>query len=92
MKTTTYTPEEEKLVNYIENDNPQSIPNVEDEINAITQIVKDNVQNKKQVNFRMLESDLEKLKSKSLVEGMPYQTLLSSIIHKFLNGTLIYKT
>ena len=51
MKTTTYTPEEEKLINHIENENPQSIPNLEDEIDAITQIVKENVQKRKQINF-----------------------------------------
>jgi len=57
-------------------------------MNFITNIVKENVSRKKQVNFRILESDLEKLKTKALIDGIPYQTLLNSIIHKFLNGSL----
>jgi len=91
MKPTDYTKEELELVNYIENKSPKSVANVKDEISLITNIVKENVQKKKQVNFRILESDLEKLKSRALVDGIPYQTLLNSIVHKFLNGTMSYK-
>ena len=57
----------------------------------IGQIIKHKINSKKQVNFRINENDLEKLKSRALVEGIPYQTLLNSIIHKFLNGNLIPK-
>ncbi|HIP59424.1 MAG TPA: antitoxin [Campylobacterales bacterium] len=92
MKTTQYTEEELEIVDYIENSNPQSIPNLKEEMELITNIVSENVQKKKQVNFRLLESDLEKLKTKALIEGIPYQTLLSSIVHKFVNGTMISKT
>ena len=92
MKTTQYTEEELEIVDYIENSNPQRIPNLKEEMELITNIVSENVQKKKQVNFRLLESDLEKLKTKALIEGIPYQTLLSSIVHKFVNGTMISKT
>ena len=90
MKDIEYTSEELELLEYMET-NPKSVPNVEDEIFRITNIVKENVQKRKQVNFRLNESDLEKLKSKALIDGIPYQTLLNSIVHKFLNGTLVYK-
>lgn len=88
MKNIKYTSEELELVQYLES-NPDSIDNVKQEIKNITNIFKENREKRKQVNFRLLENDLEKLKSRALVEGIPYQTLLSSIIHKFLNGTLI---
>ena len=91
MKKTTYTPEELELVEYMET-NPKSVPNVEDEIRNITKIFKENREKRKQVNFRINQNDLEKLKSRALVEGIPYQTLLNSIVHKFLNGTLVSKT
>jgi len=91
MKKTNYSSEELEIVDYIENSNPQSISNLKEEKELLKSIVKDNVQKKKQVNFRLLESDLEKLKTRALVEGIPYQTLLSSIIHKFLNGNLTPK-
>jgi predicted DNA binding CopG/RHH family protein len=91
MKKNNYTPEELEIVNYIESGKAKSVDNLEEEKALLKQIVKDNTQKKKQVNFRLLESDLEKLKTKALIEGIPYQTLLSSIIHKFLNGNLTPK-
>jgi predicted DNA binding CopG/RHH family protein len=91
MKKNNYTPEELEIVNYIESGKAKSIDNLEEEKALLKQIVKDNTQKKKQVNFRLLESDLEKLKTKALIEGIPYQTLLSSIIHKFVNGNLTPK-
>ena len=43
----------------------------------------------KNVNIRISEYDLEKVKQKSAGEGLPYQTLISSIIHKYVAGTLV---
>ncbi len=40
------------------------------------------------MNIRIAKRDLDRLKSKALEEGMPYQTLVSSIIHKYLTGKL----
>lgn len=91
MKDIKYTPEEQELVEYMET-NPTSVPNVKDRIAFIKNAVKEDLNTKKQVNFRINQNDLEKLKSKALVEGIPYQTLLNSIVHKFLNGTLVAKT
>jgi hypothetical protein len=33
--------------------------------------------------------DLEKVKQKSAAEGLPYQTLISSVIHKYITGKLV---
>lgn len=43
----------------------------------------------KRVNIRISERDLRELQRISLREGLPYQTLISSTLHKFINGTLI---
>ncbi len=37
----------------------------------------------KNINLRLTERDLNKLKSKAIEEGIPYQTLAASILHKF---------
>ncbi len=34
------------------------------------------------ISLRLQKSDLERLKAKALQEGMPYQTLINSILHK----------
>lgn len=37
----------------------------------------------KNINIRLSEKDLQKLKRKAMEEGLPYQTLASSVLHKF---------
>jgi predicted DNA binding CopG/RHH family protein len=43
----------------------------------------------KRLNIRISERDLTELQRKAVTEGLPYQTYLSSIIHKFLSGKLV---
>ncbi|MCK5123535.1 MAG: hypothetical protein KAQ87_05325 [Candidatus Pacebacteria bacterium] len=37
----------------------------------------------KNINIRLSEKDLQKIKSKAVSKGLPYQTLLSSLIHQY---------
>ena len=46
----------------------------------------------KRVNIRISGRDLELLQERALVEGLPYQTLMSSVLHKYVNGTLVDKS
>ena len=46
---------------------------------------------KKSINLRIRKFDLEQLKRRAKIEGLPYQTLLSSVIHKFVTDQLIDK-
>ena len=41
------------------------------------------------INIRLADDDISKLKSLAEQEGMPYQTLIGSILHKFVNGVLV---
>lgn len=40
----------------------------------------------KRINIRMSERDLKKIKAKAVEEGIPYQSLISMLIHKFNEG------
>ena len=42
----------------------------------------------KRVNIRISKMDLELLQEKALIEGLPYQTLMSSVLHKYVTGRL----
>ncbi len=42
----------------------------------------------KSVTFRVNAWDIDRLKARAVQEGIPYQTLLSSIVHKYVSGTL----
>ena len=41
------------------------------------------------LNIRISARDLSELQRRAVREGLPYQTFVSSIIHKFINGTLV---
>ena len=43
----------------------------------------------KNINIRISAYTIEKVKQKSAEEGIPYQTLISSIIHKYITGKLV---
>ena len=42
----------------------------------------------KRINIRISSRDLEALQRRALEEGIPYQTLVSSILHKYASGGL----
>ncbi len=45
----------------------------------------------KRVNIRISEKDLMGIQKRAIEEGIPYQTLMSSILHKYLAGALVEK-
>ena len=51
----------------------------------------DKANTKKNISLRFNENDLELLKHRADSEGLPYQTLLSSIVHKFVSDQLVDK-
>lgn len=42
----------------------------------------------KRINIRMTERDLKRIQAKAIEEGLPYQSLISMLIHKFNEGKL----
>ncbi len=88
MNTTHYDPEELEILEYIENGNPQSVPDLAEEMQRMRLSVAHKITKRKPVNLRILESDLAKLKSQALQQGIPYQTLIGSILHRYVNGDL----
>lgn len=43
----------------------------------------------KRVNIRLSSSDLKDIQVKALEEGIPYQTLIASVLHKYVTGKLV---
>ena len=41
------------------------------------------------INVRISKRDVEALKTKALEEGIPYQTLVTSILHKYVTGKIV---
>ncbi len=42
----------------------------------------------KRINIRISSRDLRSLQKRALEEGIPYQTLVSSVLHKYVSGSL----
>lgn len=82
------TKEENEIIEYIENGDAKSVPNVEDEISRYTKIAKDCTKKKKAISLRLLESDLYLLKQKALNKGINYQNLIQSLIHQYLHDNI----
>ncbi|MBI3319881.1 MAG: antitoxin [Candidatus Omnitrophica bacterium] len=43
------------------------------------------------VNIRLSQIDLKGIQTKAFEEGLPYQTLISSVLHKYVTGSLVGK-
>lgn len=48
----------------------------------------ENYKKKKAVTVRIYERTLRDLKVRAMQEGIPYQTLLTSVLHKYVTGQL----
>lgn len=42
----------------------------------------------RRVNIRLSSGDLQDIQAKALAEGLPYQTLIASVLHKYVTGRL----
>jgi predicted DNA binding CopG/RHH family protein len=42
----------------------------------------------RRLNIRLSSKDLEAIQKRALAEGLPYQTLISSLLHKYATGRL----
>lgn len=47
------------------------------------------IENKKMVTMRLEGNDISRIKEEAKNQGLPYQSLIGSILHKYLNGTLV---
>ncbi|MGR3317757.1 MAG: CopG family antitoxin [Candidatus Anammoxibacter sp.] len=49
----------------------------------------DNAVNKRSITLRINDNDLEKIKFEAEKDGLPYQTLISSVLHKYITHQLV---
>lgn len=83
MKHFELDPEEKQILEDIEKGEFRSVKNLEQEIERYRQYALATLSKTKNINIRISEKVLNKLKVKAAEEGIPYQTLVSSILHKF---------
>jgi len=84
--------EENELLDSVEREEWVTIPDVREKVKCYKEYAQATFRKDKRVNIRISEKDLVKLQRRALKEGLPYQTLISSILHKFITGQLEEKS
>ncbi len=85
------TTEEKDILESFESGDWESVDNKEQEIRKYQQFAETTHTKDKRINIRISSKNLDAIQKKALEEGIPYQTLISSILHKYVNGRLVEK-
>ena len=78
--------EEKVLMEAIENDELIPIENETELKEKILFAARNTGKKDQRMNIRMSKTDMDRLKTRALQEGVPYQTLVSSVLHKYLHN------
>lgn len=74
---------EKKVLEAYEKGKLKTVPNAKKEIARYRAYAKASLDKTKNINIRISERDLFKVKALALEKGLPYQTLISSIVHQY---------
>lgn len=83
--------EEQDMILSLENEKWQQVENVEEEKEKALMAAKNTIKKDKRINLRLTQKDYYQIQLKAIEEGIPYQTLISSVIHKYLNGAFVQR-
>lgn len=87
MSNSKLSKEEKALLESVESGNYESVL-TESRRKELESIASNTFKKDKRINIRISNRDLVAIQSRASEEGMPYQTLVSSIIHKYISGSL----
>ncbi len=69
----------------------KSVKNLKKEIERHRGYARQTLKKDKRINIRISSMVLDEIQTRAIEDGMPYQTLISSILHRFATGRLIEK-
>ncbi len=79
--------EEQELLGSVESGAWRSVPDLDREKKLLKEYARNTLEKTKNVNLRLSLKTVIRLKAKAVEEGIPYQTLASSVLHKYANST-----
>ena len=88
MNTLKLDSEEKEILEAFERGELKRDKNFSKESKTIRQAASNTLRKDRRVNIRLANRDLEGIRAKAAQEGIPYQTLIASILHKFISGRL----
>ena len=84
--------EEKELMASLNDDDWQPVQDVEQKRKEVYLAARNTLKKDKRINLRLTQKDYQQIKIRAIEEGLPYQTLISSLVHKYLNGSLRPRT
>ncbi len=94
QRESAFTPidqEEQLIISSLENEEWQQVDNLDKEKEKAVLTARNTIKKDKRINLRLTQKDYHQIQLKAIEQGIPYQTLISSIIHRYLSGALIQK-
>ena len=89
MKKIKLDKEEKEILESFEKGEWRRVKDLEKEIGKHQRYARATLSKDKRVNIRISSKDLEELQAIAIEDGIPYQTLISSILHRYINGRLV---
>ena len=87
MRKKKLNPEDQELLDEFEAGEFQSDLN-DKRRTQLAKLAEEAIRKDKRINIRISSRDLEALQRRALEEGLPYQSLVSSVLHKYVSGSL----
>ncbi|MBF0619668.1 MAG: antitoxin [Candidatus Omnitrophica bacterium] len=89
MKTAHLDREEQEILASVERGEWKRAKDFHKEAGLLRKAAAETLRKDRRVNIRIAERDLQGVRSRAVEEGIPYQTLMASVIHKYITGRLI---
>ncbi len=83
--------EENEILQAFESGKMKKAKNVKEQLKQHKAVAEATFKKDARINIRLSSKDLRSLQARALKEGIPYQTLVSSVLHKYVDGQLIEK-
>lgn len=84
----SFDKEEKDILKSLEKDGLKDVPHMENEIRRLSSILTESRKKTRNINIRLVDSDLTKIKLMAYENGLPYQTLISTILRQYVTGRI----
>ena len=88
MKKLRLDREEREILRSVERGEWKSTKPTRQELDRLAHIARNTLRKDQRMNIRISKADLTGLKARAAEEGIPYQTLVTSVLHKYVSGNL----
>ncbi len=87
-----YDKEEKSIIEAYESGKMELSAPLKREIESIKSIAKSTFKKDKRITIRLYDHDYKGIQKKAMEMGIPYQTLISGLIHRYIEGELVSKS